>query len=65
MFYTLPKKIRKSSTQIYFMRWLFDNGIELLGVDEDKTEDKIAMIEGKNIRLPYMLKRFSLTEVNK
>ena len=40
------------------MRWLCDNHIELLGIDEDKSEDKIAMIEGKNIRLPLMIKRF-------
>ena len=63
--YTLPKKIRKSSAQIYFMRWLFDNHIELLKADINKSEDKIAMIEGEKIRLPYMLKRFNLTEGNK
>ncbi|AVK83586.1 hypothetical protein C3943_08390 [Lysinibacillus sp. B2A1] len=56
--YTLPKKIRKSSAQLYFMRWLFDNHIELLRADVDKSEDKIALIEGKNIRLPLMIKRF-------
>ena len=40
------------------MRWLFDNHIELLRADVDKSEDKIALIEGKNIRLPLMIKRF-------
>ncbi|MGE6515255.1 exonuclease domain-containing protein [Lysinibacillus sphaericus] len=61
-FYTLSKKIRKSSAQIYFMRWLFTNRIELLGVDEDKSDVKRAIIEREKIRLPYMLKRFSITE---
>ncbi|MGE7694392.1 hypothetical protein ACQKNC_09755 [Lysinibacillus sp. NPDC094177] len=61
-FYTLPKKIRKSSAQMYFMRWLFDNHIELLRIDEDKSDAKRAIIEREKIRLPYMLKRFSITE---
>ena len=59
--YTLPKKIRKSSAQVYFMRWLFDNHIELLGIDENKSDAKTATIEDGKIRLPYMLKRFSIT----
>lgn len=57
-YYTLPNKTRKSSAELYFMRWLFDNHIELLKADVDKSEDKIALIEGKNIRLPLMIKRF-------
>ncbi|MED3799711.1 exonuclease domain-containing protein [Lysinibacillus capsici] len=55
-YYTLPNKTRKSAAELYFMRWLFDNHIELLKADINKSEDKIAMIEGEKIRLPYMLK---------
>ena len=43
--FTRCLKIRKSSAQIYFMRWLFTNRIELLGIDEDKSDAKRAIIE--------------------
>lgn len=54
-YYTLPTKIKGSAAEMYLMRWLFDNRIELLKADLDKSDTEKAVIEDGKIRLPLKL----------